>query len=80
MNSTGATVQDTRQRRYVQPGFATLNFQAMWTDPSDHYSIGGYLRNATDTRYRITYTSTSAGDYATFSEPRTYGVQVGYKF
>jgi iron complex outermembrane receptor protein len=80
VNAAGATVQDTGQRRYVQPGYVTLSFNAKWTDPKDHYWIGGYLRNVTDTRYRITYTSTSAGDYATFSEPRTYGVQVGVKF
>ncbi len=80
VNAAGATVNDTRQRRYVQPGYATMTFNVKWTAPNDHISIGAYLRNANNARYRITNTSTSSGDYATFSEPRTYGVQLGFKF
>ena len=76
----GATITNTGKRRFVQPAYATFNLLTNWTDPSDTYTIGAYLRNVTNTRYRITYTSSAAGDYATRSEPRTYGIQVSAKF
>lgn len=82
VNPNGSPIagQTLDKRRFVQPAYATFNALANWTDPSDTYTIGAYLRNVTNTRYRITYTSSAAGDYATFSEPRTYGVQVSAKF
>ncbi len=72
--------QTLGKRRFVQPAYATFNALVNWTDPSDTYTIGAYLRNVANTRYRITFTSSAAGDYATFSEPRTYGIQVSAKF
>ncbi len=82
VNPNGSPIagQTLGKRRFVQPAYATVNALINWTDPSDTYTIGAYLRNVTNTRYRITYTSSAAGDYATFSEPRTYGVQVSAKF
>lgn len=82
VNPDGSPIagQTLGKRRYVQPAYATFNALVNWTDPSDTYTIGAYLRNVTNTRYRITYTSSAAGDYATFSEPRTYGIQVSAKF
>jgi hypothetical protein len=62
VTAAGATVQDTGQPRYVQPGLATRNLHAMWTDSDSHFSVGASLRNVTDTRYRTTYTSTTAGE------------------
>ena len=76
----GATISTTGQRRFLQGAYVTFNTQANWTDPSGTYTIGGYLRNVTNKRYRITYTSSASGDYATFSEPRTYGVRLSAKF
>lgn len=72
--------QTLGKRRFVQPGYVTFNTQADWTDPSGTYTIGAYLRNVTDKRYRITHTSSASGDYATYSEPRTYGVRLSAKF
>ena len=37
--------------------------------------------NLTDVRYRNTFNGNSSiGDYASWGEPRTYGVRVGYSF
>ena len=46
----GATITNTGKRRFVQPAYATFNLLTNWTDPSDTYTIGAYLRNVTNTR------------------------------
>lgn len=58
-----------------------LNSQASWTDPSGHYKVTAYGDNLTKVKYRITFNGNSAtGDYNSWSEPRTYGVRMGYSF
>jgi iron complex outermembrane receptor protein len=68
------------QQRYRQGGYALLNANITWTDPSGHYHIGVFGRNLTDHRYRIAHTGNVTGDYGTYGEPFTFGVRAGLNF
>jgi outer membrane receptor protein involved in Fe transport len=51
-----------------------------WTDSSDHLTFTVWANNLTDNRYRLTYSGNLFGTYTMYSEPRTYGAKVEYKF
>jgi iron complex outermembrane receptor protein len=68
------------KQRFRTGDFAILNTQLNWTDPTDHYTVGVYCDNCTNTRYRITFGGSAFGDYQQFSDPAGAGVRVGYKF
>jgi iron complex outermembrane receptor protein len=70
-----------REQRYLGKAYTLLNAQATWTDSSSHYKVTVYGNNLFDVKYRITFNGNAAtGDYNSWSEPRTYGVRVGYSF
>jgi iron complex outermembrane receptor protein len=77
---TGAILNPSTAQRYKQPGYVLLNLQAGWTDPSGHYTGKVYINNATNTRYRITNSGGSFGDYAMWGEPINAGVRLAYKY
>jgi iron complex outermembrane receptor protein len=68
------------KQRYRQSAYALVNASLTWTDPSGHTHITVFGRNLTDHDYYITKTGNSTGDYGTLSEPRTYGVKLGFDF
>ena len=75
------TVNDTGQRRYLQKAYALANISATWTDDSGRYSIGAYVENVTNKRYKVYYASnTQAGDYAVYNAPRLIGVKLGLRY
>ena len=67
-------------QRYRQDGYALLNAQVNWTDPSGHYTLGVYGDNITNTRYNFVLSGGAFGDYSQGNEPATYGVRAGFKF
>jgi iron complex outermembrane receptor protein len=67
-------------QRYRQDGYALLNAQVNWTDPSGHYTLGLYGDNITNTRYNFVLSGGAFGDYSQGNEPATYGVRAGFKF
>ena len=68
------------KQRYRQKAYALANAQINWTDPSDHYTIGVYADNLTNTRYNFVLSGGAFGDYSQGNEPATYGVRGGFKF
>ncbi|TVV76758.1 TonB-dependent receptor [Sphingomonas solaris] len=68
------------KQRYRQKGYALLNAQLNWTDPSGHYTLGVYGDNITNTRFNFVLSGGAFGDYSQGNEPVTYGVRAGFKF
>jgi iron complex outermembrane receptor protein len=50
------------------------DFNLNWQSPGGMYSVGGYVRNITDNRYKTFVTINDAGSTATPYDPRTFGV------
>jgi iron complex outermembrane receptor protein len=82
VNSAGQVVvlNPSTEQRYVQPGYVLLNLSIGWTDPSGHFTTKLYANNVTNTKYRITDSGGSFGDYAMWGEPVNYGVRFAYKY
>lgn len=68
------------KQRYRQPSYVIFNAQINWTDPSDHYTIGLYGENLSNTRFTMIRSGGAFGDYRQYSDPRSYGVRAGFKF
>lgn len=61
------------------------NVSATWTSTAGKYTIGGYVRNVADHRFRTansiqTFTATALSGTISLSEPRTWGVTAGVNF
>jgi len=50
------------------------DFNLNWQSPAGIYSVGGYVRNITDNRYKTFVTVNDTGTNATPYDPRTFGV------
>ncbi len=61
------------------PGEATGNAQITWTSPDRAYSVTGYVRNFTDTKY-LTYTVGTPPFAAQWNDPRVFGVILSASF
>jgi len=68
------------KQRFRQKANTQFNAQANWTDPSGAYTVGVFVTNLTNVKYRITYSASANGDYATPGTPRQIGVKAGYQF
>jgi iron complex outermembrane receptor protein len=77
---TVVVLNPSTAQRFVQPGYVILNLSIGWTDPSGHFTGRIYANNVTNTKYRITDSGGSFGDYAMWGEPVNYGVRLGYKY
>jgi iron complex outermembrane receptor protein len=62
--------------RYRQPATHKSDASVTWTDGGGHWTVQGYVRNIEDT---IKIESRVPGGFFV-SDPRTYGVRVGYNF
>jgi iron complex outermembrane receptor protein len=70
----------TGEPYYYQDGYFQANAAIDWTLPGDHVTIGAWVNNLTDKRFRISSGANPFGTYYVQSAPRTYGVRVGYKY
>lgn len=68
------------RQRFRQEGYVLINLQANWTDAGEHFTVGIFGNNVTDKAYRITYSGSGFGSYASYAPPATYGARVGYNF
>jgi iron complex outermembrane receptor protein len=66
--------------RFEENGFAIVNGQIGWTDPNDHFTITLFGENITNTRYKIVTTAFAYQTYQIYSEPRTFGVRLGFRY
>ena len=78
-------------KRYAQDGFTSpanevVDFRALWKDGQDRYTIIGYVKNAFDELayqdFRTGSPSASGVQRQTLKPnfPRTYGVEIQYRF
>ena len=66
-----------------QKGYTLVNLRAGLEFAAGRYSVGGFVRNATNKRYLIDAGNTGGGfGIPTYiaGEPRFYGVELGAKF
>lgn len=64
-----------------QKGYELLNTRATYTFAGDRFSIAAYLNNATDTTYRtVVWAYAGIGVPQLYGQPRTWGVELGFKF
>jgi iron complex outermembrane receptor protein len=83
----GETYYSIFNRHYnLADSYGVWDFRATWNDADDRYSIVGYVRNATD-ELVIDGVSSAGNDSQgrpvqnlTILEPRTYGIQLQYRF
>jgi iron complex outermembrane receptor protein len=65
---------------FEENGYILVNGRISWTDPSDHYTITGFVDNLTNERYLfLARASGNGGDYK-LTAPRAAGIQLGVKF
>jgi len=70
----------THKRLYLQKGYAQLNAQATYNFAGDHFSLGVWMKNITDYRFKTTFNPGANGVYDLYSWPRTFGFTAGYKW
>ncbi|MDO6414594.1 TonB-dependent receptor [Sphingomonas sp. BIUV-7] len=68
------------EQRFRQKAYAMLNLSLNWVDASNHFSLGVYSENVTNTKYLVISSGSSFGSFRQYGEPVTYGVRAGYKF
>ena len=66
--------------RFEENGYFQANAQLAWTDPSDHFTLTLFADNLTGDRYKIISSAFAYESYDSYSEPRTIGVSVGFRF
>jgi iron complex outermembrane receptor protein len=66
--------------RVYQPGYALVNLSAGWQPPSDHWMVRVWAKNVTDHAVLQSLVNTNAYDTVTYQPPRSFGVDVSYKY
>jgi len=70
----------TFDHRIQQPGYATVDARAAWTPANSGLTVSVYGKNLTD---KVTLGGTfvtEVADGVSYTQPRTYGVQLDYRF
>lgn len=64
-----------------QDAYTLVNLYAIWTDPSERYSVRGFVKNAADEEY-FTYLISGAlnGDQGVYAPPRIWGLELSVDF
>jgi iron complex outermembrane recepter protein len=63
-----------------QPAYSQVNFEVSWTDPSKHYTVGVWGRNATNQAYFISGLANTGGFSAVWAKPREIGLRLGVNY
>jgi iron complex outermembrane receptor protein len=66
--------------QFEQNGYATLALRAEWTDPTRRYTVAFYGDNVTNSRYRTQVQYNGFGIGASWSQPASWGMEVGVNF
>lgn len=66
--------------RLKEPSYSLLSAQIGWTDPTDTYGLKLYGKNLTNTEYTLWTVAFALGDEYAAAPPRTYGVELSFKF
>jgi iron complex outermembrane receptor protein len=68
--------QNRRRGRFEENGYAMLNLQLAWTDPTRRYSVTVYGNNVTDTRFKYLSRGLYYGTDNYYSAPWSVGVRL----
>ncbi|WP_226631894.1 TonB-dependent receptor [Novosphingobium profundi] len=60
--------------------YETLALRAQWDDPESRFFLAVFGDNVTDSRYVNQVQYNNFGFGATWSQPRTWGVEIGYRY
>lgn len=63
----------------IQEGYTSLNFTAVYKDPSERYEVRAYVKNATDETIRAGVLG-FGGAFGTFQPPRFYGIELTARY
>jgi iron complex outermembrane receptor protein len=66
-------------RADVQPAYEMVNLSGTLARDDDSYSIGFFVRNATNSYYYVNRATNPTGAYAGAAQPRTYGISASFK-
>lgn len=66
--------------RFYQGAYAQVGASAEYKFPGDHISIGAFVENLADNRFLLQSSANGQATYDIQSDPRTYGVRIGYKY
>jgi iron complex outermembrane recepter protein len=66
--------------QFPQGSYDVVSARAQWTDPSDTFTLAVWGDNLTNERYRTAVQYNTIGMGVNWSQPTTYGVEVGLKF
>ncbi|AIT81466.1 TonB-dependent receptor [Novosphingobium pentaromativorans] len=70
----------TGRSLYYQDGYVTGSVLATLHLPGDRVSIGGFIENVGNKRFKIVSLAGTYGAYDVYSEPRRFGVKLGVKY
>jgi iron complex outermembrane receptor protein len=63
-----------------QKPYQLLNASVTWTSSDDHFDIGIYGQNITDTVYKQSVLISALANNVNYGRPSTYGVRMGFRF
>jgi iron complex outermembrane receptor protein len=66
--------------QFRQPGYAALDLRLQWDDPTRRYMVAAYGTNVTNERYRTQVQYNGFGIGAEWSQPASWGLEMGAKF
>lgn len=66
--------------RIKQPSYSLLSGQVGWTDPTDKFGAKIFAKNLTNEKYALWMVAFAFGDEYAAAPPRTYGVELNFKF
>jgi iron complex outermembrane receptor protein len=70
----------TGKPRFYQGSYVQASASVEYTLPGDHLSFGVFMDNITDEQYRLQSSANGQATYDILSDPRTYGIRIGYKY
>jgi iron complex outermembrane receptor protein len=66
--------------RLEQPAYTLVNGSLGWTFPNGRTRVGLWGENLTDEVYALVLTSSANADWVNYARPRSYGVELSYRF
>jgi iron complex outermembrane recepter protein len=66
--------------QFPQSGYEIVSLRAQWADPSETYSVALWGDNVTNSRYLTQVQYNNFGIGSTWSQPTSYGIELGVKF
>lgn len=66
--------------RLKQPSYGLLNAQIGWSAQNDRWGVNVFGKNLTDTHYSVWQVATRNGDRYAPAAPRTWGVELNFKY